>query len=211
MQMYYRLLSLIVLATLIAGCPEPAEPLRPVEGTHLIMPLKVGNRWIGTWTLHNDDGSIILAIPDTLTIIAEEKVGDETGFQGSDGAFYLNRADGLWVRSGETGDSLVLQAKYPAAVGETFSAEQVTTLLPEGPAGPTDVTIAMAVLDTARRVSTEAGIYRCYLYQPRILDHPDISLAGRLRRKYYAPDVGPVRIDWPDGSQRWELVSATIR
>ena len=190
----------IAIMLLLAGCGD--EFVGP-SATGVIMPLKVGNQWIGRWTRA---GSVASRI-DTLTIVSEVQRGNERWYKGSDGDLYINRPGGLWQYSEKggyyTGEAML--AKYPAALNDTFGIRSATE---RGLSGPFVMTEGVTLLAKDTAIGVSAGTYSCNLYAPIAIDASgayDIP----TKRNYYAPNIGPIRKVAYDSI--WELVSVTLR
>jgi len=197
----------ILLCTLVllAGCGD--EFVGPTAAG-VIMPLKVGNQWIGRWTSF-DPGAPRY---DTLTIVSEVRKGNELWFKGSDGNLYINRADGLW-RYSESSESCaeILLAKYPAALNDTFG---ICTTTKQGGPGTYTYTDAVVTVANDTTITVPAGAYACQAYKP-VVAGPGRMGSDEIDRNYYAPNIGPVRKLYysPIGMwvHVWELVSVTLR
>lgn len=197
-----RLLALLpMLVLLLPGC----NPLAPDAPSDVIMPLAVGNMWIGNKITYDAQGNPLSA-PDTLRVTRDMKSGSETMFDASDGETYINRADGMWR---EAGQCSCLRAKYPAKQGDMFNEETTKVLLPDELA-PVDMKTAMLVVSTDTTVTVPAGTYRCYHYRPVIIT-PTAATFITAHDYFYAPNVGLVLVV-ARGQQgyRWELVRAEI-
>jgi hypothetical protein len=198
---------LSLLALLLVAVAPGCGLISPDGSDDVIMPLTVGNQWVGRYHLYDSTGTVDSTWHDTLTIERAVRDGSETLFTGSNGETYVNRADGLWY-----GDSAcnLQRAKYPAAAGATFSEESVLVLLP-GSTAPVEQKTAMLVVRTDTTITVPAGTYRCYHYRPVIIA-PSNARFVIERDYYYAPNIGPVMIDMGGVTHtRWELENVVLR
>jgi|GEM_PF-1183107 len=204
---------LLCILGLLSGCKD--DFLGPdLSGAGVIMPLKVGNQWIGRWTEYDDAGAVIATTYDTLTIESQVDRDGETWYRGSDDRLYINRADGLYRDA--TDDNLCgcrqLVAKYPGAPSDSFSTSRSLILLPDQTA-PSDQVSANVLLAKDSAITTPAGTYSCHVYEPKLFAPSNARLIN-VERTYYAPNIGPVKkeLKWTNPSRPmvWELVSVRL-
>jgi hypothetical protein len=196
-------LLFVLPVLLLAGCFSPAAP----EDPGVLMPLKVGNRWIGEQTWFSPSGNTTLR--DTLEIVAEQMINGEKWFVGSDGKMYINRSTGLYSR--DTTGCDCFDAKYPARAGDSILLPDALVFLP-GQSQPVGQIVVQRVVTTDTTIQVPAGRYSTYHFRPEIVEPKNARLVTPSAR-FYAPNVGPIRFERgisTDPSWRWELVKAEI-
>ncbi len=203
---------LLCILGMLSGCKD--DFLGPdLSGAGVIMPLKVGNQWIGRWTEYDDAGAVIATTYDTLTIESQVRRDEEIWYLGSNGKLYINHPNGLYKDSSESNvcGCYMMLAKYPSAVGDTFNTQRGEVLLPVGntPLVRIDADILLAK-DSS--VTTPAGTYSCYVYGQKLFAPLNSSLLG-WEWKYYAPSVGLVKkeiVSYGRVEKSWELVKLRL-
>lgn len=214
------LFALVALAPL-AGCEE--TPTQPDRVSLPIMPLAVGNMWIGrSYGLDTLGGAIDIEA-DTLSIVSTESIAAETWYRTSDGTLLANRADGLWWRSSSTALATLI-AKHPASVGEIFGRETARILYPDTLDHEIDSLVyGHVVIAVGTRLTVTAGTYDVNGYQEHLetFDGQVITEDHELwmgDQEFYSPGVGRVQQRryqmTPDGKTQWgvwELVEARLK
>jgi hypothetical protein len=193
---------LLLTAILIAGCFDS-----PTSSTSsVIMPLKVGNQWIGRVTSDSSGTSIVSY--DTLTIVQEVVINNETWYKANTGDFYINRANGLLStpNPNQSGDCACNVIQYPASRGDTILAPEVLVLVPGNPE-PVTQKVGREVLATDSTITVPAGSFSCYHYMMKLYSPTNARLVFP-NEHFYVPDLGPVLI--VSGGRRWELVKAIV-
>lgn len=228
-----RLSALLLLPLLVTaiGCNDrlPTEPKEDV-----IMPLAKGNMWIGILTTYAEDGTIIGTTHDTILVTDAKEINGSTWYQCraigyEESTWYRNGVDGLWDGRRPTLEAAYIEnekyvfAPYPARKGDTTNTETIKVLVPD-PANPgnpklVDQIIARYVesTDTVIRKLLD-GYYTCYLYRTRLIEPVHASFVEAIPWQYFAPGVGPVRIEWYQGgspatgrmTKIWELVEMKL-
>jgi hypothetical protein len=225
-----RKLYLLLTALLFIACDQGNVPNAPLQ----IMPLKVGNRWIGRITEYDTNGNVASTRFDTLTVYKSEVVNGETWYyrtmspavltirNGNPDSLlfdtvqyaFTNRVDGLYQAEVTNFANPHCIAKYPATEGDTMSKRALYTF---------DTSLSFTTVDLVRRtnalVTVPAGIFHCYQYQSVSFQ----SFRGTTMdsSRYYAPGVGIVQYEYnlagPYDSTRftqhreiWQLVRAEL-
>jgi hypothetical protein len=110
-----------------------------------MMPLAVGNRWIGEFFNHNDSTGIDEQLwLDTMTVTGTMQIGGETWYvvthRGANLAFtdtaqvdlMVNRPDGLYSRSVRTDTNVIGSPNrliaYPGAIGDSAQTERLGSM-----------------------------------------------------------------------------------
>lgn len=158
---------------------------------HDLVPLEVGNQWIFRVTRFTvspmDDGTsfdtVVNSITyDTVLLVRDTVLNGDRWYlighpiPGMDPAWMAYRDDGIWISVGLGDDALFreLNAKWPAAVGDTFYVGLPPTVC--------------EVEGTAVDVQVPAGTFRTICYRT------DSSVGdGVVGRSYYAVGIGRVR------------------
>jgi hypothetical protein len=219
---------------LFLGCESGGGPVTPT----VIMPLAVGNRWIGQITETDSAGNVVSVSLDTQTVYRTEIVNGETWYYRNlmplvlmprngkpdslsfDTVDYIftNRTDGLYqaYSSQFTLRPIApwLIAKYPASVGDTM---RIDTLDMDTPPQTRVINI---VAGTQTKVTVPAGMFTCYKYQEILVHRQNGITTSRLvDSSFYAPDIGLVQyiyelpdFDNPSASHHvlWQLVRAEL-
>lgn len=213
-----RLVALVVL--LIVGCAEiPTEPDRK---SLPMMPLAVGNRWIGRSYALDTAGSQIDLVYDTLEIVSTIDRDGETWFVARDGTHYINRTGGLWILDAFGATHHL--AKHPASVGETFDVDTVRVLRTDTTSHDVDSVVVSSLVDgVGVGLSGPTGSYLVNAYRDQIatLDGHVMSSDEPLWMgdiRYFAPAVGLVREEHfvrtssgPSVQRIWELIEVRLR
>ncbi|HWF43260.1 MAG TPA: hypothetical protein VG537_01335 [Candidatus Kapabacteria bacterium] len=205
------------------GCNDGAGP-QPVKiNTSVIMPLAVGNRWIGQITDYDARGEITSQKFDTLNIYKSRVISGETWYYldhfprfsiSGDTAQYqlINRSDGLYECDSEHFGQATLIAKYPAMPQDTFSTS-------------TDASTGFFyedVVDTVdQQIIVPSGKFRCNVYHfegfGRVSSDVIDNVVGP--EQFYAPGIGLIENGYVNvngsvnlfGTEEiWELVRADL-
>lgn len=219
------LLPIIVL--LATGCGDQL-PTNPSDG-RFIMPLAVGNRWVGLETTYASDGSVAGTRFDTIEIVDVITSQGATWYKSSplkEGrvVWYQNNKEGLHIVSkvvGEIPDCNCLHLHYPAKQGESYELPSAQILLPDPNGGPpttVEQKIDIYLQSTETKVQVPNGEHTCYLYMQRLLAPENARFVGSPPWQYYTPDLGPVKMEWyPQGDpaegpmvKKWELVDVRL-
>lgn len=187
-----------------------------------IMPLAVGNRWIGVTTKFDTNGLVTSTTFDTILVDTMVIEDGEPWYLSNRQIHERNTADGYWVwfKMIVGMELKFMTAKYPATVGEMFNLDTVLDASINGD----NVDSALqytTVLSTRRRVTVPAGTYLCYQYRTimKVLAAP-FALDGVGNEyqlyydQYYAPGIGKVKGETFARTRtgrlyinlRWELV-----
>ena len=201
-------LLLLILLVTIGGCgildPDDSSN-KPSSG--VIMPLKVGNTWIGRTTMTDRDGAVTSVTYDTLRIVKEKRIDGYIWYEANTGDLYRNDADGLHVATGGGMECTCPVVKYPAARLDTFNTVFVPLLFPDYPeAILTSNFTQVASRDTA--ITVPPGTFTCYHYRRRVEStdpSKPVDAVVIREHEFYAPNIGPVKREGHDGS-RWEVV-----
>jgi hypothetical protein len=210
-----------LLAIMAIGCSK--SELTAPDANLPIMPLAVGNRWIGRSLTLDTNGNVTTTRYDTLQIRQEFVSDSERWFlTGTIGPSYTNRSDGLWslpYTSGPTASHPFLYAKHPASVGDLFNSDTVSD-----PFTVPALIGATRVAATGMEMTVPAGTYHVTKYQSQFRTFDGRVLTGNeiaSANDYYAfaPGVGLIKEESymmaPGGrayvGHRWELIEATLK
>lgn len=196
--------------TFLIGC---GDKLPTENDGSVIMPLKVGNMWIGRTTMYNRQGAMIHLEIDTLTVVEAVNERGLTWYKMNNGTLYRNGDEGLY----RLDSCLCLDAKYPAAVSDTFNTLPPTPVLLPGEPEPVLQIVASKVFAVQESIEGLGGEnFQTHHYAPVIIQPLNARFIEE-RHSYYVPDLGPVLIeDYAGGKtdgylmRRWELVKANI-
>lgn len=218
-----RVLSLAVYAMIaIAGCAE-TQPADVDRARLPIMPLAVGNRWIGHNLYFDTLGNSTVITVDTLEIVSSMSVNGDTWFVTNTGVRLISRSDGLWTGSA-TGPDLQI-ALHPSSVGDVFGRR--TVIHDTDTTGKLDTIIqGQMVVAVAYPMDVPNGSfrvtgYRIHQVRPDGVELTDTDPLWNEDDEYYAPGIGPVRKIYRDYSRRspdgfrpyriWELLEARVK
>lgn len=214
--------SLLILALLplLIGCTDELPTVDGRDG--IIMPLAVGNQWVGKLTTYNTTGDPVALRLDTIQIVSFDVAGNPTPdgtklFTDQDGYQFWYTGEGLWANN-TTCFGMGLSAKYPALAPDTFATVRTQALLGTGTA-PTDVTSAWQVVSIDTAVTVPAGTFHCYYYR-RVAFEPQGGRLQTVASAFYAPQIGPVLMEQTQGEpmqtpgapvSRWELTGYRLK
>jgi hypothetical protein len=152
------------LLVLLSSCKKDSAPTEPQSNAGEILPLKVGNQWIGRVTDLDSPGHP--SHLDTMVVAKDTVIQNEKWFFLTGWSLYVaNRTDGLWALDNS---QTWLLWKFPAVEGESYRRLFDT----------------VTVVSTNAIVSVPAGTYRCYQYH----------VEGSDYNEYLSPDVGPIKM-----------------
>jgi hypothetical protein len=163
------------------------------------MPVAVGNSWSYTELpapgFAGDTNNYTLTIiKDTVMALTIEGATDIghwfkiTGGIAAPPTYYAVRSSGHWLTfffndGTDTQIVTTLMAKYPAAVGDTFSRIYPFPLQ--------NGSVSVEVISTGTNVSVPAGTFSCHVYRATL------ATDGRLTfDSYYSPGVGLVKTNF---------------
>jgi hypothetical protein len=220
-------LSYIIVGTLLllAGCASSSTG--PDDYNSLpIMPLKVGNTWIGRTQEFDSAGIVTSTTFDTLRIISEQQIQGETWFRTNTGFLLTNRTDGAWFQEDRPPYGVEWQmAKHPAAVGDIFEVDTALIIHSGTPQGPDSIdVVSYHVLATGIEITVPAGTFSSTRYKQRDNRLDGTPIEYFVGEDYAsAPGVGEVQENLyatkksatnPSGktylSDRWELMEAIL-
>jgi hypothetical protein len=197
------LLPLALLFLSLAGCDLLAPPEEP---DHVLMPLAVGNKWIGERTTYRNGAPV--TTPDTLEVVAVEAIDGENWYRTNRGDLFINRANGLEMKT-DMCDAIV--SLYPTTAGESVRVGSSMLVLLPDQSEPVSVDIINRTVSVDSTVTVPAGTYSAHHYRLE-LTNPNATFI-ESRSYFYVPDIGPVRIDTESRGtliERWELEDARL-
>jgi hypothetical protein len=156
------------------GTTEPI-PSGPRDSNAVILPLKVGNRWIYKTTDYDSTGTPLRSRGDTTTIVRDTMIGSEKWFIDQGGVVQTNRTTGLHLMD-QTGETYLVNA-YPATLNQTYRIY-----------GAYGVTVKVMSLNQS--VATTAGTFTCVVYEWRLT-----STGNKLSSLSYSPNVGLAKLE----------------
>jgi hypothetical protein len=198
-------IALMLLALLVGGCNSMVAP----EDGNVLMPLKVGNMWIGVATSY--EGSSATTAIDTILIVEEKVIGGETWFVADNGSRFINRADGLHIMEEEHAACENFTGRYPSRSGDSVILFESLVLLPDSDE-PVNAITVNRVVTTDTTITTDAGTFSAYHYRSEVATPANARLITPESR-FYKPNLGPVRIEHGESDNvvwRWDLVKAVI-
>jgi hypothetical protein len=193
--MFHRYSTFLIAIAVLIGCSEP-QPTGADRAQQPIMPLEVGNRWIGHTLFYDSLGNNTVIIKDTVEIVATTLVNGETWYVTRDSVRMISRGDGLWMADSANPAGRHV-AKHPASVGELFDTRQRVIVSSDSLGADTltesrqviAVGYSMVVTDRLLLV-TGSRIYRQTLDGRELMPTDEHWIADE---SYYAPSIGRVR------------------
>ena len=181
-----------LLVLFLAGCGgEEGEPdadtrqgiIETRVGTGKIIPLAAGHKWIYEVRALDTTVNALRAFRvDTFHVVRDTIINNGQWFEidglGRDRGFGTNLPDGFWYA--RPGENPFLFAKYPAAVGDTFTST----------IGEIEAKTTVAATDL--KISTSAGDFYCYKYMQKI------GPQEMTTNYYFAPGVGLIKMEIMD-------------
>lgn len=155
-----KIFSFVCLVTvfLFTGCnSNMSEPTNANEITYL----KLGNKWIYSFTFFNPDGSIEKTWIDSLEIIGTSIINGKEYFRFSPEGYQRVDEQGLWARNiSNSKETLVL--KYPTSIGDRWGYD--TSLINYGQVNEDTRYLSLSTLKLDTTNQTEAGTFSCIEY-----------------------------------------------
>ena len=217
----FLLLILAISLTFAAGCSNSSGP--PSRSSQ-IMPLSVGNEWIGQVTHYNAQGISDSTWLDTLGVSKSEVINGETWYYVNSFWFYNGdtshqwltaRSDGVYSCDSEHFAKAWRLAKYPAKPEDSVvTFDSTFDSLGNGQAD------GITVDTTNLSVTVPAGTFSCYVYRGfDYYQQGDVGGSAVEPGNYYDAGVGPIQFGYfnPDGThpnvgigRTWQLVRAVL-
>jgi hypothetical protein len=208
-----------LLAGIAAGTAGCSNRLAPNGGKGVIMPLAVGNRWIGKTRLTT--GAEVF---DTLRITRDTTLRREKWYVTSNGALLANHPDGLYIwdlalaRRGMGKPRRAL--KFPIAVGDALDDLGSLTRTTDSAGNAEMVRLVLTVVSSDTLIEVEAGRYHCIQAALQLYNadgspnHTKLINDGPV---YFAPGIGLVKTDGyrpylgsVSSSDPWQLYSVSL-
>jgi hypothetical protein len=153
-----NILVCLVTTLLFAGCnSNSSEP----TNAHEISYLKLGNKWIYSFTFYNPDGSIDKTWIDSLEVVSTAVINGKQYFQFSPEGYLRVDEQGLWGRNTNNSKE-TLGFKYPTSVGDRWGYD--TSLIIYGRSSQDTKYLSFATLKLDTTIQTEAGTFSCVKY-----------------------------------------------
>lgn len=176
----------LLLVVLLGSCSDSGTgPTTPA----VILPLAVGNMWVGDMILYNPVGTVLSTRIDTTQITRDTTIGSDHWYRSDDRSWLTNRDDGAyeWIDPTKSGSLPKQLYKYPAAVGDSYQGS-----VEFSPGTIITVTMTVEAIDTTVTVGDKA--YHCYRYRQD-------GAGGNARTYFYLdPNGGFVRMEgWTRG------------
>ncbi|MDQ1265286.1 MAG: hypothetical protein QG635_436 [Bacteroidota bacterium] len=212
----FLLLVIIALLPLSFGCQEDSTNVVHAQGDY-IMPLAVGNMWVGRVQRVDSNGNVLSTSYDTVRVDRDTIInGDQWFISNFGGQIFRNFSNwGLKTKYSYMPDTIYEFLKYPAAIGDIILRD--TTIGTSRISGKTDTVVyGLEVADDDTTIAVPFGNYECYYYKPyyKKLDGSqsdiEVPLVGD---NWYTPGYGIIKvimfdISEPDAKIKlvWELV-----
>jgi hypothetical protein len=221
-KLYFLLTALVFIA-----CDQGNVPNASLQ----IMPLKVGNQWIGQIVSLDANDNILDTRPDTLAVSSSTTYDGDVWYYVKElpGQFFYSRydtsvwiysirADGLYANIGPSFFGITERlAKYPARIED--SVYSTGLISPDSSSLPDSINASKLLRYVKRNdevISVPGGTYSCYHYADK-----EVSQTGKIlsiaRNAWYSPGVGIIQFDHADGFPRagvvreqWQLVRAEL-
>jgi hypothetical protein len=208
---FLSVLSLLMLN----NCNENTSPTP--TGTDVIMPLAVGNMWIGKHNYYRYDSTLETRFSgyDTTRIQLDTIIDGEQWYKQSDEYYLQNVDDGLRIIDKIYSKNPYIGCKFPAVKGDTFNtAPKVYIPDQNNPLVLDSGFYYVQITNTDTIITVPKGSFSCYEYKTYLLQfgHTEPKIIYPIF--YYSPNIGQVkrvtnRIN-PQGNLylyiSWELV-----
>jgi hypothetical protein len=113
-----------LFALIFFSCDHSTNPITAENSTStVIMPLKIGNKWIFENTDFDSTGAVVRTYVDTLAIIGEMMVDEQRWFIANEDCIVRNSAEGLCsaLLVGGKISNMSLVAKFPGSTGDKWN------------------------------------------------------------------------------------------
>jgi hypothetical protein len=203
--------ALLLLAGMTAGCTKGSAPAADAAGTP-ILPLKVGNEWIGVSPSSSGGQQY-----DTVRIVGDTTIRGEKWYMTQYGARLANRGDGLYMWS--RWDSVPFRLiKFPVTVGDTLEDLGEFQQTYNNSSRPDPFRLVLVVTAIDETVVVPAGTFKCIRANVRcrtasgnpcvgVFDSDYVDYApgtGRIKSRNYLPRLGA-------GGDPWQLAKASLQ
>lgn len=197
---------LALCVAVLTGCTEPTSP----ETVDVIMPLAIGNEWVGKETTYGPNDSVLDWTYRTIEIVDTLTVNGRLWYQSriKSGAspqieWYFNDEQGLHrsiTDINETPSYPSLYLKYPAKVGDKTPIAGVQGFVPDSQGNDslaTEVGTVITLTEADFELIAPIGrMVRCQLYVRHTAQWSRPHEYFRNSRwNYYCPNIGPVRLE----------------
>jgi len=217
--MKYFLLTLLITMYLvliilnISGCKENSTQV--VHAQNYIMPLAVGNMWVGQLKKYDSTGTLLETVYDTTRIVSDTTLNGTTWYLSYE-ALYRNDSWGL-KEYDVYAEYERQMLHYPSELGfkHFIDTAVIKTKLSNGEYQKDTIIFGLETASTDTIIITPLDTFHCYYYKPctKKLDGTSSTLEFPMVGSYwYAPGIGPIRktiIDLSDGlginKLVWEL------
>jgi hypothetical protein len=184
----------VLLVLFLAGCggeenelntDTPEGVIETRVGTGKIIPLAAGHKWIYEVRALDTTVNALRAFRvDTFHVVRDTTINNGRWFEidglDRDRGLGTNLPDGFWYA--RAGENPFLFAKYPAAIGDTFTSKIGR------------VEAKTTVVATDLKITTAAGDFFCYKYVQKI------GPMEMTTHYYFAPGVGLIKMEIMDQS-----------
>ncbi len=188
----------------------------------VILPLRVGNRWLYNVTEYDWRGGIDTQYYASIVVEKDTIIHNERWFYvrgwcgGADISILLTNTNvGLWFKCEPCGDSF-LEAQYPKVRNPYFSGEISSFVLTGEDSLLTDTVLRWARYEEVAQLEVPYGIYDCTKYTDRIEYKITEKRYDPYQSMYFVPDLGLIKYEKysyganPTIEKVYELVSHNL-
>lgn len=175
--------SLLAFAVVIAaGCSSDNGTNGGDPIPNVIVPLTLGNTWVGTQVEYDSTGAEVVSFTQTFFVNQDTVIAGDRWYAIAGARILLaNQNDGLWIRYGfqDTLDLLdpAMYARYPAVVGQSWQSG-------------IDLSSTVSVVSVDTSITVPKGTYKCHLYR-WVRDS-----GNRIDHYFLAPKTGWIKTEF---------------
>jgi hypothetical protein len=165
-------------------------------GNNVILPLAVGNYWIGQNNMYNYDSTLNTrgSFLDTMRILFDTLILGNVWYKQNPYYYLRNDNDGLHIIKYSPLNTPYLGFKYPAIIGDTFMTIPICYIPNlDNPLILDSGYFYMQVKSTDTLINVPKGSFNCYEYRQYLIKFGYMEPTLLYPIYFYAPNVGPIK------------------